>query len=123
MRYSVSLPLSYFYPRPPGGGRPLALRADIFCSFISIHALRVEGDISYLASPGGSQDFYPRPPGGGRRVRDTEIGQSFIISIHALRVEGDLLPGLPGVRMCPISIHALRVEGDNNSFSATAGSY
>ena len=33
------------------------------------------------------------------------------ISIHALRVEGDL-PGLPGVRMCPISIHALRVEGD-----------
>ena len=89
MRYSVSLPLSYFYPRPPGGGRPLALRADIFCSFISIHALRVEGDISYLASPGGSQDFYPRPPGGGRLLFSDYSILDVCISIHALRVEGD----------------------------------
>ena len=37
----------YFYPRPPGGGRPLLL---YLCSqnaeVISIHALRVEGDIA-----------------------------------------------------------------------------
>ena len=56
---------------------------------ISIHALRVEGDLAFTVS---------------RKFKS--------ISIHALRVEGALLPGLPDVRMCRISIHALRVEGD-----------
>ena len=28
MRYSVSLPLSYFYPRPPGGGRLMQKLCD-----------------------------------------------------------------------------------------------
>ena len=37
----------HFYPRPPGGGRPLSLRVD----------------------ERGLWDFYPRPPGGGRRHR------------------------------------------------------
>ena len=113
---STALPISkklYFYPRPPGGGR----RAPFFalcsiCRFlstpsgwrattpksrcssslrkISIHALRVEGDlgtamekvnikaisIHALRVEGDSRsspitrstrDFYPRPPGGGRR--------------------------------------------------------
>ena len=57
---------------------------------ISIHALRVEGDVDlsiYLWY--NLINFYPRPPGGGRRV---ESGSAFAhvgISIHALRVEGD----------------------------------
>ena len=34
----------YFYPRPPGGGRPGALYATVPATEISIHALRVEGD-------------------------------------------------------------------------------
>ncbi len=56
-----------FYPRPPGGGRP-----EVFAlfqrrtGFISIHALRVEGD--------------------GRHRNPCQSGR---ISIHALRVEGD----------------------------------
>ena len=33
-----------FYPRPPGGGRPVEVRADGTEDIISIHALRVEGD-------------------------------------------------------------------------------
>ena len=79
---------------------------------ISIHALRVEGDII-------------RPVPGATCPE---------ISIHALRVEGDPLPYRFGRRICeflstpsgwratrgfwsivgmgPISIHALRVEGD-----------
>ena len=57
---------------------------------ISIHALRVEGDLYDL--------------GGALWQR---------ISIHALRVEGDLRQDrLHDARLC-ISIHALRVEGDN----------
>ena len=78
----------HFYPRPPGGGRPchnkmhpekakflstpsgwratdqngLFLPRDK----ISIHALRVEGDLRDLHDTRHHADFYPRPPGGGR---------------------------------------------------------
>ena len=56
----------YFYPRPPGGGRPLFA--------ISIpHRLY----------------FYPRPPGGGRPLSKLALAARHTISIHALRVEGD----------------------------------
>ena len=55
---------------------------------ISIHSLRVEGDI---AKDG--------------------LGVSAVISIHSLRVEGD--PHKVADRLEPfISIHSLRVEGD-----------
>ena len=57
--------------------------------YISIHALRVEGD--YTGRNGG--DAY------------------FSISIHALRVEGDSLWTKCRTQQ-KISIHALRVEGD-----------
>ena len=101
-----------FYPRPPGGGRPVRTFFSPLSFPISIHALRVEGD------------------SGSRR-----LPLSVTISIHALRVEGDqdlCCAGLPrarflstpsGWRATPckgiyfysaiaISIHALRVEGD-----------
>ena len=55
---------------------------------ISIHALRVEGDVF-----SGDKD------------------QRFVISIHALRVEGDARL-YRGILISRISIHALRVEGD-----------
>ena len=35
---------------------------------ISIHALRVEGDLAESALVCHGADFYPRPPGGGRRA-------------------------------------------------------
>ena len=35
---------SYFYPRPPGGGRHSSKASSYLHSRISIHALRVEGD-------------------------------------------------------------------------------
>ena len=57
---------SYFYPRPPRGGRPPALFSSSRHARISIHALREEGDRS------GSRSGRARP-----------------ISIHALREEGD----------------------------------
>ena len=49
-RRATALPASapasdgHFYPRPPRGGRPLTLRAQIAKLRISIHALREEGD-------------------------------------------------------------------------------
>ena len=59
---------SYFYPRPPRGGR----RHD----FIFFHA---------------QINFYPRPPRGGRHAVALYKSIGKLISIHALREEGDKL--------------------------------
>ena len=58
-----------FYPRPPRGGRLEHLQSNLEDSYISIHALREEGDSA-------------APPSEGRGI----------ISIHALREEGDFVP-------------------------------
>ena len=58
--------------------------------FISIHALREEGDSSIASGASGL----------------------FSISIHALREEGDFVPLMQFNRLRNISIHALREEGD-----------
>ena len=77
-----------FYPRPPRGGRlapglhqldvlqflstPSARRATKYPppltmhQYISIHALREEGDVVAIRSDNGILNFYPRPPRGGR---------------------------------------------------------
>ena len=101
-----------FYPRPPGGGRPLSASPSIwkrsaFLSTpsgwratlypnrqkygiqISIHALRVEGDEGKNGDGTEGRNFYPRPPGGGRRTTYIKAKCVRPISIHALRVEGD----------------------------------
>ena len=57
---------------------------------ISIHTLRVEGDVSSLGTP----SCVP------------------YISIHTLRVEGDWGVTCDGSQRCLISIHTLRMEGD-----------
>ena len=58
--------LSYFYPRPPRGGRPRGFRTTLSLCVISIHALREEGDYCLLIADGLVLHFYPRPPRGGR---------------------------------------------------------
>ena len=80
-----------FYPRPPRGGRPSnpqkrnllngflstpsARRAtsllpeSLLIVFISIHALREEGDGILPMLRSALLDFYPRPPRGGRPSR------------------------------------------------------
>ena len=87
------LSLKNFYPRPPGGGRRLLKKVVLLRRFISIHALRVEGDIS-TSRYGSSAE---------------------LISIHALRVEGDGRLAWAWEKKVTISIHALRVEGDHPS--------
>ena len=59
---------------------------------ISIHALRVEGDLISGSQPPPRRYFYPRPPGGGRLLACSRFAVYIAISIHALRVEGDLVP-------------------------------
>ena len=103
--------LWHFNPLPPHGGRHVDDVRIIESSFISIHSLRMEGDIAGIV-----------------------FCKSGIISIHSLRMEGDKFiivfhssaihfnPLPPhGGRQCAIctgrghrriSIHSLRMEGD-----------
>ena len=101
----------YFYPRPPRGGRlqllddgvkvkvflstPSARRAtvnhrgDTLLRFISIHALREEGDLRSPERCSGCCQFLSTP--SARRATSNSPDASTIedISIHALREEGD----------------------------------
>ena len=89
----------YFYPRPPRGGRPKEITAEILAIGISIHALREEGDlifkdlrtslILFLSTPSARRatrstrsprqshgNFYPRPPRGGRPASTSRPARS-----------------------------------------------
>ena len=86
----VTKSFTYFYPRPPRGGRPSQRRP----------------------LPKTASNFYPRPPRGGRPYAGCTSGLYLRISIHALREEGDPL-GIGTISPIElISIHALREEGD-----------
>ena len=123
-----------FYPRPPRGGRPAGLFADLLAVRISIHALREEGDLQqthrrldfprFLSTPSARRAtpraktkqprrhyFYPRPPRGGRRQADNrhQIQRRFLSTPSARRATGN---PLQPVHRQGISIHALREEGD-----------
>ena len=50
-----------FYPRPPHGGRHETAGWRSSMCTISIHALRMEGDISSPHVSGRQKNFYPRP--------------------------------------------------------------
>ena len=87
-RWLAKSPEKYFYPRPPRGGRRFASMPSSSCwrflstpsarratsskvswvpdRYISIHALREEGDLTPWAFRVDGRHFYPRPPRGGR---------------------------------------------------------
>ena len=89
--------------------------------WISIHALREEGDTSGSRFRPSSRHFYPRPPRGGRRPH----------SRRRCRRSSNFYPRPPrggrphaGDRKNPrsrISIHALREEGDRLTVSPMLG--
>ena len=157
--------LADFYPRPPGGGRRKPKRRRPACRIflstpsgwratgtglleqhsyeISIHALRVEGDLTTLCCFPQSLHFYPRPPGGGRQdllhikcalkpFLSTPSGWRATVANNSSIRRGRFLSTPSGWRATGaistdncikfISIHALWVEGDLTSVSATVSS-
>ena len=105
---------SNFYPRPPRGGRQKAPSCCEPGAYISIHALREEGDSHGLACMDGNADFYPRPPRGGRRYRRrSQLIQSGFLSTPSAR-RATLYAGRQ-LDQESISIHALREEGDTSA--------
>ena len=117
-RQPLMAPSSYFYPRPPRGGRQrgahYAKRRIEFLSPPSARRatrlpLRHKGEQIYFypRPPRGGRlrppapccpgrYFYPRPPRGGRHPGGLGDHQKVGISIPALREEGD--PAVPATR-------------------------
>ena len=106
--------LTYFYPRPPRGGRPPAPKINARTIKISIHALREEGDevnfaglvkaTVFLSTPSArratssrrperrSKRFLSTPSARRATRRSPSSHRKTAISIHALREEGDRHP-------------------------------
>ena len=110
---------SYFYPRPPRGGRPSITRSiQTPLQKISIHALREEGDTGTTEKPAPYEDFYPRPPRGGRLIilMSHAVSYGFLSTPSARRATWTFGGCAAGLN---ISIHALREEGDWQESSHT----
>ena len=162
---TIWLVLADFYPRPPRGGRQrrLKLRGDFYIflstpsarratyysqrvgksAWISIHALREEGDRRPSGHAPGRSDFYPRPPRGGRHDLYAPFGpgEVFLSTPSARRATrttafrttttpnfyprpprgGRPLCGVLGFHGLGISIHALREEGDEQAAAENDG--
>ena len=125
---------SYFYPRPPRGGRRSAAQEENHPkTFLSPpSARRATIPVARVALDG--LDFYPRPPRGGRQLRLVVYGQSSLfLSTPSARRATILTPrskaphnnfyprpprgGRPIAAVLDdnalkISIHAPRAEGD-----------
>ncbi len=80
---------THFYPRPPRGGRPLGLYKQLGLIYISIHALREEGDLCGCPYLSCTHTFLSTP--SARRATNCKrhCTKYPAISIHALREEGD----------------------------------
>ena len=80
---------SYFYPRPPRGGRHQRSGEPGCGGRISIHALREEGDASSESAASTKRQFLSTP--SARRATLPRLPEKpyMEISIHALREEGD----------------------------------
>ena len=99
MTPSLTRSASYFNPRPPWGGRLRREQLPHGNLYISIHALRGEGDVVPSVHFCAAVHFNPRPPWGGRPAA-VEIMVALIhISIHALRGEGDFVRVYKGARL------------------------
>ena len=79
-----------FYPRPPRGGRRLWSWRHAACLFISIHALREEGDLSVLDTSVTATVFLSTPSARRATWYVVLVVCQCHISIHALREEGDV---------------------------------
>ena len=128
----------HFNPLPPHGGRPAQPTIAVMIIYISIHSLRMEGDLHLM-----QQNSWDNAISIHSLRMEGDVGvynhiYSGFISIHSLRMEGDadyqwLIP-IPqtfqstpsawretSARICiscsdGISIHSLRMEGDAESF-------
>ena len=89
-------------------------KTNLVCAghHISIHALREEGDTLRKLAEKTLGAFLSTPSARRATTALTNMLGSEAISIHALREEGDMAGWSYGLGLRYISIHALREEGD-----------
>ena len=80
---------------------------------ISIHSLRMEGDYFSSAPCAPPQAFQSTPSAWRETWQFQSTGISHGISIHSLRMEGDDCGYMGNLHHDVISIHSLRMEGDS----------
>ena len=101
-----------FLSTPSGWRATQGARLPNCTIHISIHVLRVEGDLFvHPHKPLGIISIHALRVEGDRRSAHG-LRRGGIISIHALRVEGDAPKSRYSSSLRRISIHALQVEGD-----------
>ena len=104
----------YFYPRPPRGGRPFQSLKVAVINYISIHALREEGD---GRKPGHDQGCSPflSTPSARRATRAESLNNNYFLFLSTPSARRATVPPCNDSRHSGISIHALREEGDFRS--------
>ena len=103
---------NYFNPLPPHGGRRAMDMIFRCCIKISIHSLRMEGDIISYRDNIADPNFNPLPPHGGRRHGDrTPCTWRHFNPLPPHGGRRGL--GRRGCIQPAISIHSLRMEGDH----------
>ena len=113
--------VSNFYPRPPRGGRLAQSGKKMHqYKFLSTPSAR-RATLALTVHLLPQQNFYPRPPRGGRPFTCSQPRLVDVISIHALREEGDFGHFIKRTSHILISIHALREEGDRFRLFAEVG--
>ena len=81
---------SDFNPLPPYGGRPMAAESWEKCELISIHSLRMEGDLFRIFLRILQKPFQSTPSVWRETLQFRQRVLCRIISIHSLRMEGDV---------------------------------
>ena len=88
-RSSAVVPATYFYPRPPRGGRRCFVILKSRDRLISIHALLAEGDRSRSSTSIRGMKFLSTPSSRRATSFPCIVNVTRVISIHALLAEGD----------------------------------
>ena len=103
-----------FYPRPPGGGRHEFICCHFNSSFISIHALRVEGDVTIRYPQLGVEAFLSTPSGwrATNGQGGDSVGHRFLSTPSGWRATP---PGAPQI------IHAVQFLSTPSGWRATNG--
>ena len=81
---------------------------------ISIHSLRMEGDVPFVVNLDGTVTFQSTPSAWRETFLFCQSAILLHISIHSLRMEGDSGISTLVKQALIISIHSLRMEGDQN---------
>ena len=133
MLWKTSLTRTDFNPLPPHGGRRRVDPQNRWHPVISIHSLRMEGDLQELDTKSGQRHFNPLPPHGGRPscprlTSDRNYfnplpphgGRLILSTLSTIHNYFNPLPPHGGrhasllkcIHDQKISIHSLRMEGD-----------